>query len=255
MSEPDFARTDLAPPWRSFVVIDVETTGLDDGPRAVSEPRVTELAAVRFDMGVATGVVETFVNPGVSIPAETQAFNGITDAHVANAPEIGEAWRQLCALADGADCAVAFNQPFDRRFIARDVKRARHCAAVASLVGEFDAKRWPVTPLALREPWIDVLSWARKLDRFESGKGRMKLVNVAARWSIVLDKVLLREAHRARADAAATGELWLAMRAQVRDCVKPADLTVANVLRVQSTLEREDREDFQRFVSGAKGAA
>lgn len=235
MSEPDFTRTDLAPPWRSFVVIDTETNGLDDGEKAVADPRVVELAAVRFDMGVPTRRAHAIVRTGVPIPADASAIHGVTDERCeAEGVSIADAWGRVLALYDEpTDCTVAYNGAFDFRFLNRDVKRAR---------GEGVAI--PTPPPALRPPWLDVLVWVRHeaIDKFVRGQGRHKLAATCTRHGIELAK-----AHSAEADALACGQLWLALRPKVIACADAR--SVAGLLRVQTALAEQQERDFKAWLA------
>lgn len=154
-----------------IVVIDTETTGLRLGvDRAVS------VAFVRFDLGRVSSF-STFVNPGFPIPPEATAIHKITDDLVRDAPTIDDVFLdpRVIELLWEAHPA-AYNAPFDREMVPR------FCD-------------WQV-------PWLDPLVLARHVDRFAPGKGRHKLENVCKRHGIEL-----LEAHSAKADARAAGEV------------------------------------------------
>lgn len=69
-----------------YVVFDLETTGISQERDAI-----IEISAVKVNGGEIVGEYSTLVNPKRHIPAPATAVNGITDAMVADAPEIGEA--------------------------------------------------------------------------------------------------------------------------------------------------------------------
>lgn len=71
---------------KDYVVFDLETTGINPERDAI-----IEISAVKVCGGEIAGEYSTLVNPGRHIPAPATVVNGITDAMVANAPEIGEA--------------------------------------------------------------------------------------------------------------------------------------------------------------------
>lgn len=71
---------------KDYVVFDLETTGIHPMTDAI-----IEISAVRVADGKVVGEYSTLVNPKRHIPAAATAVNGITDAMVADAPEIGEA--------------------------------------------------------------------------------------------------------------------------------------------------------------------
>lgn len=105
-----------------FVAFDLETTGTKP-----KEDMIVEIGAVLFDGPNAVKGYGTLVNPGVPIPPDASAVNGITDDMVAGKPSIAE------VLADFADfCGdlplVAHNAPFDYKFLLDDIERHRGAA-------------------------------------------------------------------------------------------------------------------------------
>ena len=106
-----------ARPLEKFVVLDVETTGLQ-----ASRQRIIEIAISRFSAGEATHHWESLCHPGRGIPAYIVKLTGIDDDLLEEAP-------QFEALADTvvellADAVViGHNVEFDLGFVNAELKR------------------------------------------------------------------------------------------------------------------------------------
>ncbi|HXT15565.1 MAG TPA: 3'-5' exonuclease [Gemmatimonadaceae bacterium] len=121
MQDPSVAplpRDDKPLSTEPFVVVDVETTGT----RAFAGDRVTEVAVVHVQNGVATTVFDTLVNPERSIPPAIMAITNITREMVKDAPRFADVCDQLLGVLEG-NVFVAHNAGFDWRFISAEIQR------------------------------------------------------------------------------------------------------------------------------------
>lgn len=100
-------------PARTFVAVDVETTGLSPQRDAV-----IEIGAVRFQDGEIVDTFATFVDPGRPIPLFIQKLTNITDRDVAGKPSIDRVIPELLAFVDSSVYAVVgHNVNFDLGFL------------------------------------------------------------------------------------------------------------------------------------------
>lgn len=104
----------------SFVVLDVETTGLSPA----YGHRVCEVACLRVCGGEEVGRFESLVDPGRSISAGAFRVNRITPEMLAGAPTFDAVAARLLELMDGA-ALVAHNAPFDLGFLAAELEIAK----------------------------------------------------------------------------------------------------------------------------------
>jgi Rad3-related DNA helicase/DNA polymerase III epsilon subunit-like protein len=100
---------------RTFVAIDLETTGLDP-----ERDRITEVAAVRFDQrGAILDTFQSLVNPGRDIPYFIEQLTGVTNVAVLEAPRLVDIAGSLRSfVADGP--IVGQNVGFDLSYLRRE---------------------------------------------------------------------------------------------------------------------------------------
>lgn len=103
----------------TFVVFDIETTGLSK-----DMGRITEIGAVKLRDGKIVQRFSTFVNPEVPIPKEITELTSITDEMVADAPKIEEILPNFLDFCGDA-VLVAHNASFDMGFIRHNARL--HC--------------------------------------------------------------------------------------------------------------------------------
>jgi DNA polymerase III epsilon subunit family exonuclease len=103
----------------TFVVVDVETTGLSP-----TEDRITEIAMMRLKNGILQDEFSTLINPLVTIPASITNLTGIDNLMVADAPTAREVAPTIADFLGDA-VFVAHNAPFDWGFVSETAMRER----------------------------------------------------------------------------------------------------------------------------------
>jgi DNA polymerase-3 subunit epsilon len=186
----------------SFVVFDLETTGLSP-----ARSRIVEIGAQRVEALAAGATFETLVNPGVPLPTAITALTGIAQGDVRGAPSADLAVRRFLSFADDA-VLVAHNARFDMGFLDRAVER--------------------LTGRRVAAPVVDTVWLARRLL-----SGRTKRVGLAHLSHFFGTSV--QPCHRALADAEATAEILIALigLAQERGAETVADLVELSAPRAR----------------------
>lgn len=95
----------------SFVVLDIETTGL-----IASEDGVTQVSAIKYVDNIKVDQFDTYVNPERDIPKKIQYLTHITTELVADKPIFSEIIPQLHEFIDGLPI-IGHNINFDINFI------------------------------------------------------------------------------------------------------------------------------------------
>lgn len=204
---------DLSQPWHTLpiAVVDTESTGIGD------DARVVEIACVRYESGCPVARWSSLINPGVPIPEEATKVHGITDDMVKGAPCLTQVAGDILRVAKGA-VPCAYNAPYDRRLLHAEIT-GTDCLA-------FDPG----------SPWIDVLVIVRDIDKYVGGQGRHKLVNACARRGIEITG-----AHRALADALATGGLLWTFKNRL------GDMSAAKLLARTEARRAAQEAEFQAY--------
>ena len=99
--------------FEPMVFVDLETTGATG-----TVDRITEIGIVEVNEEGEVREWSSLVNPQTTIPPFIQNLTGITDAMVAEAPDIVAVGRRFHKFAEGA-VLVAHNAPFDMDFLRR----------------------------------------------------------------------------------------------------------------------------------------
>jgi DNA polymerase III epsilon subunit family exonuclease len=191
----------------TYVVVDLETTGLRPGSSGICE-----IGAVRMRGFEVEAEFETLVDPGLPIAPGASALTGLRSEHLRGAPTPADAVRSFLAFAGDA-VVVAHNARFDLAFLDRETERLTGSRIGAAVV---DTVRLARTLLAGRVPGFGLAQLAWFLDTAE------------------------KPCHRALPDARATGELLLALigLAQERGARTVADLTVLSATRARRLLDK-----------------
>ena len=191
----------------TYVVVDLETTGLRPG-----QSGICEIGAVRLRGFEVEAEFETLVDPGQPIAAGASAVTGLRNEHLRGAPRPAEAVRSFLAFAGDA-VLVAHNARFDLAFLDRETER--------------------LTGSRIGSPVVDTVRLARRLLAGRvAGFGLGQLA-----WFLGTAE---RPCHRALPDARATAELLLALigLAQERGARTVADLTELAATRTRRLLDK-----------------
>jgi DNA polymerase-3 subunit epsilon len=191
----------------TYVVVDLETTGLRPGTSAICE-----IGAVRIRELEIVDEFETLVDPGLRIAPGASAITGIRDEHLRGAPRPAEAVRRFLAFA-GDSVLVAHNARFDLAFLDRETER--------------------LTGSRIAAPVVDTVLLARTLLA-----GRVKSFSLGQLAYFLGTDV--RPCHRALPDAQATAELLLALigLAQERGARTVADLGALAATRSRRLIDK-----------------
>ena len=95
----------------TFVVCDLETTGM-----GVSPAGIIEIGAARVHAGRVVDEFTQLLNPGVWLPPFITRLTGIDDTMLAGQPSIAQAWPRFVEFL-GTDVLVAHNAKFDLAFL------------------------------------------------------------------------------------------------------------------------------------------
>jgi DNA polymerase III subunit epsilon len=186
----------------TFVVVDLETTGLRPG-----SSRICEIGAVRVREFELTEEFELLVDPGVPLGAAISALTGLHDSELRGQPHPSVAVRRFLEFAGDA-VLVAHNARFDLSFIDRETER--------------------LTGGRLAGPVVDTVGLARRLLA-----GRTRRAGLASLAQFFGTET--RPCHRALPDAQATAEILVQLigLAQERGARTVADLVDLAAPRVR----------------------
>lgn len=164
-----------------YVVVDLETTGLD-----YKWDEIIEIAAVRFRDGKEVEHYEQLIAIDHPLPGFITALTGITDEMLLGCPRIDQAIKEFFAFL-GSDTIIGHNVNFDMQFLT---------AACKAHLGQ-----------ELVNPCIDTMRISRKI---LPDLQHHRLKDLAAHYKVTYDG-----AHRGRVDCNITNTCYRYMRESV----------------------------------------
>ena len=199
--------TDLLLEQATYIVVDLETTGLRPGAS-----QICEIGAVRVRSLELDGEFQTLVDPGMPLGPGVSALTGLSNRQLRGAPPPAVAVRRFLAFA-GESVLVAHNARFDLAFLDRETER--------------------LTGSRLAAPVVDTVALARRL--LAGRVPRASLAQLA--WFF---DVSVQPCHRALPDAQATAEVLLALigLAQERGARTVADLAALSATRTRRVWDK-----------------
>lgn len=199
-------------PWLDmpFLCVDTETTGLDR-----RHNRVIEIAWVHFQGQQELEASAHLCRHEAPLPSEIVSLTGITHDMVRDAKPFADHIPAFLDALSKSAFVVAYNASFDRLFIESEFAHAG---------------------VALPEKhWIDPCVLVREIDKFQKGK---RLTDAARRWGVDLN-----EAHRAQADATATGKLLYKLAPHV-----PA-FSLPELIVVQRQWQEQQEQSYRAYAA------
>ncbi|WP_129597009.1 PolC-type DNA polymerase III [Anaerophilus nitritogenes] len=117
--EPIVIGDNQKPLDQSYIVFDIETTGLSS-----KNDKITEIGAVRITNGQIVERFNVLINPKIPIPPKIVELTGITDDMVKNEPTVEEMLPEFLDFIKN-DPIVAHNASFDTGFIKENCRRMK----------------------------------------------------------------------------------------------------------------------------------
>ncbi len=102
---------------KSFVVFDLETTGLNSAPTSGNMDRIIEIGAYKICDGVICESFSSFINPQKKLSEEIIKLTGITEEMVANAPTYEQAMPDFFKFCEGSVLVGHNIAGFDFKFV------------------------------------------------------------------------------------------------------------------------------------------
>lgn len=164
---------------RTFVVIDIETTGLNSNPDYGEVNHIIEVGAVKIEQGKITKKFSSFCTCPISLPDEIVKLTGISNEDLANAPSVKQVLCELNNFCQKSEI-VGHNISFDLGFL-----------------NYYGAKY----KISFKGAYVDTLAMSRKLLKNELKN--YLLSTVAEHFKLKFN------GHRALNDAMVTAKIFL----------------------------------------------
>lgn len=181
MEQTDFLTNKFVPDClknETFVVFDLETTGLNSSPVSGNMDKIIEIAAYKIENGEITQSFTTFVNPERKLSEEIIKLTGITEAMVKDAPTTDEVMPDFFKFCDGSILVGHNISGFDFKFVDY------YCSKIGYI---FERKMIDTIPLAQEQLFLS----------------NYKLNTVADKFNITFNH------HRASDDALVTAKIFI----------------------------------------------
>ena len=120
IAQEDFFTQNVIPDClkqNTFVVFDLETTGLYSSPVSGNMDRIIEIGAYKIENGEITQCFSTFINPQRKLSDEIKKLTGITDSMVLNAPTYEEVMPDFFKFCSGSILIGHNIAGFDYKFV------------------------------------------------------------------------------------------------------------------------------------------
>ncbi len=154
-----------------YIVLDIETTGLD-----CTRDKIIEIGAVKVSRGLITAQFSSLINPQIPVPEEITQITGINDQMLIGQPLIEDVIADLESFIQD-NIVVAHNAPFDYSFVSPYWDNGKD--------------------------WIDTVLLAQIVFPSANGYSLAKLIDMLG--------IKNTAAHRSLGDAVATAELFITL--------------------------------------------
>ncbi|MGN1062075.1 MAG: PolC-type DNA polymerase III, partial [Candidatus Scatosoma sp.] len=102
---------------KTFVVIDIETTGLNSNPDYGEVDHIIEVAAVNIEQGIIKEKFRSFCACPIPLPDEIVKLTGVSNEDLENAPSVKQVLKNLRDFC-GESEIVGHNVNFDLGFLS-----------------------------------------------------------------------------------------------------------------------------------------